>query len=138
MPAEEYEAFDLMAESAGDLASGKAMGGTAMNMSKAVSKMKKAEKKDSKPTNTKWASDRVFVWQDGRWVDSEYEPSMKKLEIAYASQAYFDLLALRPALKEAMSLGTEIVIVVDENRAVVIGLDLEGEPSKSKIKKFLK
>ena len=37
-----------------------------------------------------------------------------------------------------MSLGTEIVIVVGENKAVVIGLDIDDEPSKSKIKKFLK
>jgi hypothetical protein len=80
----------------------------------------------------------VFVWKSGRWVDSEYDPSMKTLEIGYATQAYFDLLALRPGLKDALSLGTEIVIVVAENKAVVIGLDIDDEPSKSKIKKFLK
>lgn len=137
-PAYEEDAYELMAESAGDLSSGKAMGGAAMTMSKKVKDMKAEEKISSDPSATKWASDRVFVWKDGRWVDAEYKASMKTLEIAYASQSYFDLLALRPGLKEAMSLGTEIVIVVAKGRAVVIGIDIEGEPAKSKIKKFLK
>ncbi|MBW2261717.1 MAG: hypothetical protein JRG91_07055 [Deltaproteobacteria bacterium] len=130
--------FDLMAESAGDLGSGKAMGGAAMNMSKKVGKMKDAEKMESSPSANKWASDRVFVWQSGRWVDSGYDSSTKTMEIGYATQSYFDLLALRPDLKDAMSLGTEIVIMVAKNKAVVIGLEIDGEPSKSKIKKFLK
>ncbi len=136
--AEDEATFDLMAESAGDLGSGKAMGGAAMNMSKKVGKMKDAEKMESKPSANKWASDRVFVWQSGRWVDSTYDSSMKTMQIGYATQSYFDLLALRPNLKDAMSLGTEIVIVVAEDKAVVIGLDIDDEPSKSKIKKFLK
>ncbi len=138
-PMDYYEdemAMDGLLKSAGSTSSDTAMGEEAIKGGKKLKKMKDAEKIDSSPSLTKWAAGRAFTWKQGRWVDSEYSGSMKTLEIGYATEAYFELLALVPELKDAMSLGTDVTIVV-AGKAIVIGLKIEDSPSKSKIEKFL-
>ena len=129
--------MEVFKSSKGDLAGADAMGSAAMDMSEMLSGMKDAEKVESKATSTKWASGRMFAWDGQRWVDEGFESSMKTLEITWGSEAFFDLVELRPDLEDALSLGTEIVVVVDGNRAVVVGTDVDGHPKKSKIEKFV-
>ena len=61
------------------------------------------------------ASGRTFFLRGGVWVDSAYDGESEPQAIPFASDAYFDLLSSRPELGEALSLGEEVILVVDGN-----------------------
>ncbi len=77
-----------------------------------------------------------FVWQSTQWVDSRYKTDMKTLKIKYLSDLYFQVLALRPDLRRAFTLGGRLVVVVGKNRALVIGS--EEDASTATIRGFLR
>jgi Ca-activated chloride channel family protein len=60
------------------------------------------------------AAGRAFYWQNGVWVDGAHDPGAGEPQTIPAfSDAYFDLLAARPELAEALALGNEVLVVVD-------------------------
>lgn len=56
---------------------------------------------------------RTFFLRGGVWVDSGFDPATEPRAIAFASDAYFDLLSANPDLGKALALGEEIIIVID-------------------------
>jgi Ca-activated chloride channel family protein len=130
-------AMESLIQSGGSTSSSTAMGESAIKGGKKLKKMKEAEKIDSGPSLTRWVDGRAFTWKGGRWVDADYEPSMDTLEVGYATEGYFTLLSLVPELKDALSLGTDVVIVVGDDEAVVIGMDIEDSPGEKRIEEFL-
>ena len=58
----------------------------------------------------KYVGKRTFFLKKGFWTDSEYEPEMKVIEVAYGSDKYFDLLSKEPELGKYLALGTKVIV----------------------------
>ncbi|MCH9032944.1 MAG: VWA domain-containing protein [Planctomycetes bacterium] len=56
---------------------------------------------------------RTFYLVDHRWLDSDYEESMKTTKVELFSKAYFDLLRVHKGLGKCFALGKRVVVVVD-------------------------
>lgn len=63
---------------------------------------------------------RAFVQLDGGWIDSNYHAGMQELHVRYGTTGYFALLRMRPELRQALALGTRVVVAIDATRAIVI------------------
>jgi len=62
----------------------------------------------------RYAGDHTFVWRDGMWMDTLYNAdTMQPHEVAFLSDAYFDLLALDPLVGEFLALGEQVLFVWD-------------------------
>jgi Ca-activated chloride channel family protein len=58
--------------------------------------------------------DRAFVWRDGVWIDTTYNPDeMRPRRIVFLSDAYFDLLDLDERVAEFYALGDHVIFVLD-------------------------
>jgi Ca-activated chloride channel family protein len=72
---------------------------------------------EEKPkTEIRSAGAKTFYRRDAAWVDAEYEmdkASYRPVEIAPFSRAYFDLLRRHPELAEYLSIGSEVVVVLE-------------------------
>jgi Ca-activated chloride channel family protein len=130
-----YEAMKTVTESAGSLSSGKAKGKDGAVMSTVLDDMKNADKAASGPS--KLISGRLFVFSGGRWIDQTFKKDMDILKIRFGSDAYFKLLELKPDLKKFLAIGTDVIIVVGDGKAISIESSCEGSPDEKKIKKFL-
>ena len=87
-------------------------GQQAVNYSQELKKMKEGDKAgggESLPVRR--ISGKTFNFDDGFWVDDEFEDGMKTIEVTVGSDAYFDLLALDARMADWLSLGEKIVVV---------------------------
>ncbi|MBU1227791.1 MAG: VWA domain-containing protein [Actinobacteria bacterium] len=58
------------------------------------------------------AGSRTFLWSDGAWVDTAYDPDvMDSVAVPFLSDGYFALAAADPALAEALSVGEQVIVV---------------------------
>jgi len=133
---EQASAMDSIAGSAGSLKSEKAMGQEGAVMSKVLDEMKNTETQGAGPS--KMVGGKLFVYTGGRWVDGAYKKEMKLLKIEFGSDAYFALVELRPDLVKALALGTRVIVVVGEKKAISIESGSDEKPSKKDVEKFLK
>jgi Ca-activated chloride channel family protein len=62
---------------------------------------------------------RLFIRRDGVWTDARHRAELPVTVVAPYSRAYFTLIAARPALREALAIGTP-VIIAGERRSVRI------------------
>lgn len=69
---------------------------------------------------TRRAGGRVFVRRGGGWVDMAHADSLRVVEVAPFSAAYFELLRARPALREALAVGEGELVVA--GRRVSLGI----------------
>jgi Ca-activated chloride channel family protein len=53
---------------------------------------------------------RMFTLREGVWIDVNHHDSLRVTTIAPYSKAYFDLVAARPALREALAIGTPVLL----------------------------
>lgn len=57
---------------------------------------------------------KTFIRQDGVWTDTSFDPdTMTTVEIAFLSDAYFDLLTDYPELARYLALGEQVIVVYD-------------------------
>ncbi len=57
---------------------------------------------------------KTFILQDGVWTDTAFEPeAMTPVEIAFLSDAYFNLLTEYPELARYLALGEQVIVVYD-------------------------
>ena len=56
---------------------------------------------------------KTFVWQEGVWIDSEYDPAKagRTVEVEFASENYFALVQNKPELAKFFALGENVVVV---------------------------
>ncbi len=116
----------------------KSEGKDGIAMSRAVRKMK--EQSDGERVNdpVRSASGRTFVYRNGGWIDTEAQSgTSKSLKVKYLSDAYFELLKVRPDLKAALALSDRLVIVVGKDKSVIIE-PTAGETRAESIVAFLK
>ena len=60
----------------------------------------------------RYVADRTFVWRDGVWVDTIYDPqTMTPVQVPFLSDAYFALLDLDPVVGEFLALGERVIFV---------------------------
>jgi Ca-activated chloride channel homolog len=66
------------------------------------------------------AGDKAFVWRDGIWTDTTFDPSrMSAQPLSVASPAFFELLLAHPEAGKYFALGERVIVV------------LEGQPYES-------
>lgn len=53
---------------------------------------------------------RLFVQRAGVWTDAAHADSLRTVTVAPFSRAYFAVVAARPALREALTVGTPVVL----------------------------
>ncbi|MCC7109581.1 MAG: hypothetical protein IT382_09855, partial [Deltaproteobacteria bacterium] len=63
---------------------------------------------------------RAFTFKDGYYVDEKCKPADKTLEVKAFSDAYFQVLKLRPDLKSALALGEQVKVSVGAGRTLVV------------------
>ena len=56
---------------------------------------------------------KTFVLQDGIWIDTGFDPEMETQQVGFGSEAYFDLLAARPAWGDYLALGERVIFVAE-------------------------
>jgi len=55
---------------------------------------------------------RTFRWSEGAWIDTAYDPdTMEPVSVPFLSDGYFALAGADPAMAEALSIGTQVVVV---------------------------
>lgn len=62
---------------------------------------------------TRQVGRRLFTLRDGTWTDVRFDPSLKMIEVAPYSDAYFDLVARLPGLRRYLALGERVIIAGD-------------------------
>ncbi len=87
-------------------------GKRAVNYSMQVRKMKEGEHTTAGGSiPVRRVAGKTFNFDDGFWVDSEFEDGMKIIVVEANSDEYFDLLSLDARMAEWLSLGEKVVIV---------------------------
>ncbi len=81
------------------------------------------------------AGDRVFFQQGRVWVENTYNDKMEVLKVKAFSEAQFQLLARDPSLGKYMSVGEEVIIMVN-GQAVQIGAEGQDTLSDKDLKKL--
>lgn len=56
---------------------------------------------------------RLFVLRDGVWTDLRFDPSLRVIDVAPYSDAYFELARRLPGLRRYLTIGDRLVIVGD-------------------------
>jgi Ca-activated chloride channel family protein len=94
-------------------------GAGAVAASKDAKKMKEevmlgqADDQVTKSGYVKKVGVKTFYFENGIWVDSEFreDARMTEIRLAFASEAYFDLVAKEKELAQFFSIGEQIVVV---------------------------
>ncbi|MDI6774268.1 MAG: VIT domain-containing protein [Verrucomicrobiota bacterium] len=96
-------------------------GRDAVVLSNAIGVYKKAEHtdRDIAPA-VKTVGRKIFYLLDGVWTDRDYKKEMKATRVKYASDEYFKLLEKKPELKKCFALGEEVIVVLDDQTAVIV------------------
>jgi len=98
------------------------------------------------PTATKVVAGRTFTLANGAWVEARDkdgtkadrgEKKTKTLKIKYLSDAYFDLIKLRPDLKSVFALGERLELDINDYH-VVIGPEGEEKIPQSQLDELKK
>ncbi len=64
------------------------------------------------PAPVQYAGDRTFLWRDGVWIDTLYNPDeMTPEEIVFLSDEYFELLDLDEQVAGFLALGENVIFV---------------------------
>lgn len=95
-------------------------GKAAVDVSRRLRELKEAEKSgDAAVAFRKAAGSRFFLY-GGLWVDERFTPTAAVTTVKFGSEAYFRLAEKAPALVDALKLGTNVVYVTAEGKALVI------------------
>ncbi|MBN2502786.1 MAG: VWA domain-containing protein [Anaerolineales bacterium] len=71
----------------------------------------------------------TFVFTDEKWIDTAYDPdTMDTVEVAFLSDDYFELTAMRPELAAAFALGERVIALSDGVAYEVVPADESVAP----------
>lgn len=110
-------------------------GDVAVETSKAIRELKEDDVAAPKDTRVRYVGGKVFRWDSG-WVDQEWKAGMPTMKVKYLSEAYFTLLRELPQLKQWLSLGARVTVVVKGTAVIVSaeGQETLGEAELRKLK----
>lgn len=66
----------------------------------------------SSPAAITYVGDKSFVQRNGVWTDTTYQPGTETVQVTFATNAYFELLAQQPELAPYFALGTRVIVVL--------------------------
>lgn len=66
---------------------------------------------------------KSFVWQDGRWMDTQAQPGSDAIQVPFASPDYFNLALRSPDVARYLSLGTPMVLVLEGRHYEITAAD---------------
>jgi Ca-activated chloride channel family protein len=73
---------------------------------------------------------KTFVWRDGAWVDTAYDPETFTLNpINFASDGYFELLTAVPELAQYFALGQHVLVVHEDTAYEIMESGVENIPT---------
>jgi len=85
-------------------------GRSAVQISKGIQALKAIQAAGESVSSTvRFIRGRTFVLKDSVWVEKGYSESARTLEIRFGSEAYFELLRLRPEIQVFLSLGDQVI-----------------------------
>ncbi len=89
-----------------------------------VSQAADPKRRDETAQGLRQVGDRTFIFaKDGRWMDTRFRDSVRKVTVRSFSAAYFALMQRIPELKGAFALGDRVTVA---GRTVVVVLDAQG------------
>ena len=91
----------------------------AIAINRATDDYKRKDLLDRTPSVYKTIGKRTFRYASGVWSDEAVKAGMKEIKIKAISEAYFELLTLRPELKKVLALGQKIVVVINGHKVVI-------------------
>jgi Ca-activated chloride channel family protein len=123
----------------GDGAGPAVSGEAAVEYSRQLGELKSAttvERDGMVTAGTKIVAGRTFAFSGGVWAEArekkDKEAEKKTLKIKYLSDAYFDLVKLRPDLKSAFALGERVELDINDYH-VVIGPEGDEKIEKAQL-----
>jgi Ca-activated chloride channel family protein len=135
------EGLDQAADELAETYSGPVVGAEAVGKADAESNLRSAESisqpamsenksgQQFEDSAIKYVADKTFIFQDGVWIDSEFDPSENKpIKIGFGSEAYFDLLSRYSSLGKILSLGDQVIFIINGDVYEII-TDEEGVSS---------
>jgi Ca-activated chloride channel homolog len=128
IPMEQRRALDSMAQMAPSAGPGNGSGRgrtaeqitvtgeSAVVYSKTEKKMKESDRVESPEsylTNIRTVGDKTFQLKGEEWVDTQLKDSstLPRIEVRFASEEFFNLIAKEPKLADFFSLGKKVVVV---------------------------
>ena len=76
----------------------------------ALERGERRDSRDGAPSELKRGGGRMFTLRAGVWTDVNHADSLRVTTIAPFSRAYFELVAARPALREALAVGLVVPV----------------------------
>lgn len=99
----------------------KESGKEAIEMSKAIHEYKESERTDDRIAPTvRQVGKKTFYQVNEVWTDQAYKKDMKATKVKYGSDEYFKLLEKHPDLKKYFSLGERVIVVLEDQTAVIV------------------
>ncbi|HYE98946.1 MAG TPA: hypothetical protein VEJ18_08545, partial [Planctomycetota bacterium] len=97
-------------------------GKSAVDAANYLRRLKEADKdgEGDRRATMRRAMKRRFFEVEGLWMDEAFEAAHATTVVKFGSAAYFKLLEARPELKEALRLGSQVVVVTRPGRALVV------------------
>jgi len=95
-------------------------GARAIAMSKAIQDYKGRDNIADEIATVKQVGKKVFTLIDGRWIDNSFKKEMKITTVQFGCDEYFKLLKDKPELKDFLSLGTKVTVVLEDGTALVV------------------
>jgi Ca-activated chloride channel family protein len=80
---------------------------------------------------------RTMLPYRGFWVDADWTDALERVSVKYASDAYFALLDAEPKLKDLFKLGTQLIIVLPSQIALVIEDDGQDTLHAKEVQRLL-
>ncbi|MEI6501502.1 MAG: VIT domain-containing protein [Armatimonadota bacterium] len=97
-------------------------GGGAVNAAQSLQRMKDGEQVQGQFQSYQLAGGRTFFLNGEQWVDTKWQVPQKVLKIKAFSDAYFDLLRVRPDLAAALAVGSQVQV-----QMTTLGLEIGPE-----------
>jgi Ca-activated chloride channel family protein len=132
------EGWDAAAEELMQSYSGPAVGAEAVDKAEAELNLRSAESipqagqllgtgaSPSLQPQLEYVGDKTFLFQNGIWVDTQYDPeAMDAVKIGFGTESYYQLTSLQPSWGKYLALGEQVIFVVD-GKAYQITLEGEG------------
>ncbi|HZE98754.1 MAG TPA: VIT domain-containing protein [Planctomycetota bacterium] len=95
-------------------------GKAAVDVSRRLRELKEAEKAGGAVQAFRKAAGTRFFDYDGVWVDERFEAGATLTMVKFGSEAYFRLLEKAPTLVDALKLGTSVVYVTADGKALAV------------------
>lgn len=117
-----------------------AEGEAAVSAARELGSMKTSSTVDGRraATTVQSALGRAFTFVNGFYVDEKCKPADKTLEVRAFSDAYFQVLKLRPELKSALALGEQVKVSVGAGRTLVVSTTGPEKVDQAALAAFVK